>query len=71
MTTSTTPRFPDVHVRLTGKDGNVFTIIGHVGKALRQGGATEQDLADFMADVMNAGSYAEALLTVMSWVDVT
>jgi hypothetical protein len=71
MTTSTTPRFPDVHVRLSGLDGNVFAIMGRVGKALAQAGATQQELADFMAEVMSSGSYAEALAAVMRWVSVS
>jgi hypothetical protein len=66
-----TPRFPDVHVQLSGKDGNVFAIIGRVRKALRKGGANQEQLDDFTKEVMNAGSYDDALITVMRWVDVS
>lgn len=71
MTTSTTPRFPAVHVRLSGKDGNVFLIMGRVCRALAQAGATEDDVKSFMNEMMAAGSYGDALQTVMRWVDVS
>ncbi len=65
------PRFPDVHVQLTGEDGNVFSIIGRVRQALRRAGATPEDLKAFSDEVMAAGSYDDALQTVMRWVDVS
>ena len=71
MTTSTTPRFPDVHVQLSGHDGNVFAIIGRVRRALVNAGAAQEQLDCFQAEVTNAGSYDEALLVVMRWVHVS
>lgn len=71
MANSTTPKFPNVRVRLSGKDGNVFLIMGRVRRALAQAGAADQDVKSFMNEIMNAGSYDEALQTVMRWVDVS
>jgi len=71
MTTSITPRFPAVHVRLSGQDGNVFLIVGRVRRALVQAGATDSDVKSFMDEMMTAGSYGEALQTVMRWVEVS
>ena len=71
MTISTTPQFPDVHVGLSGQDGNVFAIIGRVRRVLLSAGATQQQLDDFMKEVTSAGSYDEALLIVMRWVRVS
>ena len=71
MTTSTTPRFPDVHVQLSGEDGNVFSIIGRVRRALMKAGATQEQLDGFMKEVTSAGSFDEALLVVMRWVNVS
>lgn len=71
MTTSTTPKFPDARVRLSGEDGNVFAIIGRVRRALIRAGATEDDLKSFMSEIMNASSYDEALQTIMRWVHVS
>lgn len=65
------PRFPNVHVRLTGEDGNVFAIIGRVRRALKEAGVSEEDLQAFMDEVTNSHSYDEALATVMRWVDAS
>ena len=66
-----TPKFPHVHVQLSGKDGNVFSIIGKVQRALREGGASDDDVHAFWEQVCNASSYDEALLTIMRWVDAS
>lgn len=71
MTTFTTPQFPDVHVQLSGQDGNVFAIIGRVRRALMNAGATQEQLDRFWEEVANASSYDEALLIVMRWVHVS
>jgi hypothetical protein len=71
MTTSTTPRFPDAHVRLSGEDGNVFGIIGRVRRALIQAGATDEDIKCFMHETTGAGSYDEVLQIVMRWINVS
>lgn len=63
------PKFPDVRVKLVGEDGNVFAIIGRVCRALRQGGANEADVKAFTDEIQAAGSYDEALVVVMRWVD--
>lgn len=71
MTTSTTIRFPNVHVQLSGEDGNMFAIIGRVRRALLKAGATPEQLDSFMKEVTSAGSYDQALVAVMRWVDVS
>jgi hypothetical protein len=71
MTTSTTLRFPNVHVQLSGEDGNVFGIIGRVRRALLKAGATQEQLDSFTKEVTSAGSYEKALAVVMRWVDVS
>jgi hypothetical protein len=71
MTTPTIPRFPDAHVRLSGKDGNVFAIIGRVRRALIQAGATDDDIKSFMQEITGAGSYDEVLQIVMRWINVS
>lgn len=68
---SSEPKFPDVHVQLTGEDGNVFSIIGRVQRALRQGGASNEDVDAFWAEVSSARAYEEALLIVSRWIDVS
>lgn len=68
MTTSV--RFPDVHVELSGTDGNAFAVLGADRKALRRSGASEADLAAFHAEA-TAGDYDQLLATTMRWVVVS
>ena len=67
---STTPRFPDVTVELTGHDGSAFAVLGRVTRALKQAGASAEELGEFSAEA-TAGDYDALLATCMRWVDVT
>jgi hypothetical protein len=49
----------------------MFAIIGRVRRALLKAGATQEQLDSFMKEVTSAGSYHEALVVVMRWVDVS
>ncbi|QJD51390.1 hypothetical protein SEA_RAWRGERTHAT_87 [Mycobacterium phage RawrgerThat] len=64
------PKYPDVHVQLTGQDGNVFFIIGKVSKALREAGHVDQ-VTEFVNEVTDTDSYDAALAVVMQWVEVS
>lgn len=67
----TTPKYPDVHVQLTGQDRNVFFIIWKVSKALREAGHVAQ-VTEFVNEVTDAdSSYEAALAVVMQWVEVS
>lgn len=66
----TTPKYPDVHVQMTGEDGNVFSIIGRVSEALRPAGHSDQ-VSAFVNEVTDADSYDAALAVVMQWVEVS
>jgi hypothetical protein len=61
------PRFPHVHVQLSGEDGNAFFIIGRVGRALREAGVSNEDRDAFANEAMS-GNYDNVLQTVMRWV---
>ena len=67
MTTQT--KF-DIDVELTGNDGNAFSIIGTVRKALRKGGATPEQIAEFQTEAMS-GDYDHLLQTCVKWVNVS
>lgn len=61
--------YPDVRVALVGEDGNAFSIIGRVARAIRQ--AHGREAADaFTADATSAASYDELLYLVMNTVTV-
>jgi hypothetical protein len=62
-------KYPDVSVQLTGKDGNAYSIIGEVNRALRRGGHVDA-LETFMAEATGAKSYGEFLQVVMRTVNV-
>lgn len=64
------PRYPDVSIRLSGEDGNIFSIIGRVRGALRKAGHPVSVQDEFSGAVTATASYGEALRTVMAWVNV-
>lgn len=64
------PKFPHVHVRLTGQDGNAFFIIGRVTKAMRRADVPKADIEAFAREAM-AGNYDHLLQTCMATVDVS
>ena len=63
------PKFPDVEVQLTGEDGNAFLILGRVMKALKRGGATPEEVQEYL-DEAKSGDYNHLLATTMDWVEV-
>lgn len=60
------PRYPDVHVQLSGEDGNAFFIIGRVRKALRSAGVDSAECDEFSNEAMS-GDYDNVLQTCMRW----
>ena len=58
-----------VSVPLIGSDGNAFLILGKVQRALKNAGATKEDLAKFHAEA-TSGNYDHLLQTVAEWVEV-
>lgn len=57
-------------VKLTGEDGNVFSIIGRVSKALKRAGLPER-AAEFQKRAFAAKSYDEVLAMTFEYVDVS
>jgi predicted histidine transporter YuiF (NhaC family) len=60
------PRYPNVCVKLGGKDANAFSILG-VAKAMDEAGVPSAEVDAFMHAAM-AGDYDHLLRTVMGWV---
>ncbi len=63
-------KYPDISVKLTGTDGNAFSIIGAVRRALREAGV-ERDEIDTFRKEATSGDYDNVLATAMRWVDVS
>lgn len=61
--------YPHIKVKLVGKDGNAFSILGAVGSALKKGGANAADVRKFY-DEATAGDYNHLLAVVMRYVRV-
>lgn len=62
-------KYPNITVRLIGKDGNAFSILGIMLRALRTARIPEEEVDNFRADAMS-GDYDHLLRTCMQWVNV-
>ena len=56
-------------VKLVGKDGNAFSIMGRVKKALRQAGADQEYIDRYLGEA-TSGDYDHLLVVSMEYVDV-
>ena len=70
-TNDTGIRYPKIKVRLTGKDGNAFAIMGFVVEGLRKGKVPASEISAFRKEAMSAGSYSGLLCVCMDWVNVS
>ena len=61
---------PEVSVKLIGRDGNAFAIIGAVRRALHQAGLNDE-ATKFVQDAYACGSYDELLQLVTDPVEVS
>jgi hypothetical protein len=66
---TTTPKFPDVTVALSGEDGNAFMIASRTRKALERAGHRDEAKAFFTEAL--SGDYDHVLQTVMATVSTT
>jgi hypothetical protein len=58
-----------VEVTLVGHDGNAFAIMGKVQRALKDAGASAEELKQYLDESMS-GDYDHLLRTAMKWVTV-
>lgn len=63
-------KYPNIKVRLTGRDGNAFVIMGAVTSALKKAGAPKAELDLFREEALS-GDYNNLLRTCMNWVVVS
>jgi hypothetical protein len=62
-------KYPNISVKLTGNDGNAFSILGSVRKSLKNGGVSSDEIDLFMKEAMS-GDYDNLLQTCCKWVKV-
>lgn len=55
-------------LKLVGHDGNAFSIMGRVVKALRKAGYTPAEIQQYR-DEATAGDYNTLLAVTMNWID--
>lgn len=61
-------KYPDVHVKLVGEDGNAMAIIARVSGALRrEAGCDQTEINAFVAEA-TSGDYDNVLRTALRWV---
>ena len=59
----------DVTVKLVGNDGNAFSVLGSVRKAMRKGGVSQEVIDDYLSEAMS-GDYNHLLRVTMNYVNV-
>jgi hypothetical protein len=69
MTTTTERPETRPVLRLTGTDGNAFSVLGLAGRAGRKAGWTKEQIDAYMAEAM-AGDYNNLLAVTQEWFDV-
>jgi hypothetical protein len=67
---NTEVKYPHVKVKLVGRDGNAFAILGRVTKEMRRHGLDDAEVKAFMAEA-TSGDYNNLLATAMRWVSVS
>jgi hypothetical protein len=63
------PIYGNIRVRLVGEDGNAFSVLGLVLRAMRRAGVAK-DERDRFREEATSGDYNNLLATCMRWVDV-
>lgn len=63
------PIYKNITVKLVGEDGNAFSIIARVRKAMRSKNIPEEKIADFVSEA-TSGDYNKLLATVGKYVKV-
>ncbi len=69
-TTDSQPFYPQVHIALSGEDGNGLAIVSRVSAALRRAGVPQAKRDEFAEDATSA-DYDHLLQTVQRWVEVS
>ena len=63
-------KYPHIEVQLVGRDGNAFSVMGAVSKALRKNKVPESEIEAFMQECMSS-DYDALLRTCMRTVVCT
>lgn len=61
-------KYPNIHVQLTGQDGNAYFILGRVQHAMKADDLPAEEIEAFMTEA-KSGDYDNLLQTCMKWFD--
>ena len=56
-------------VKLIGKDGNIFNLMGIASRALRKSGQ-EKQITEMTERIQNCSNYSEALMTIAEYCEI-
>jgi len=62
-------KYPEIEVELIGHDGNAFTILGRVTRAMKRAGLSAEQIEEYRTEAMS-GDYNNLLATTMKYVVV-
>jgi hypothetical protein len=62
-------KYPDISVKLIGEDGNAFSILGAVKRALRKAKVPEAEIDRFYKEA-TSGDYDQLLRTCATWISI-
>ncbi len=63
------PKYPNITVGLIGNDGNAFSVLGQVSKALKRAKVDPAEIEQFQDEAIS-GDYNRLLQICMKWVEV-
>ena len=64
------PKYPHIEVKLVGKDGNAFSILGFVTTEMKRNKIPKEERDEFLKEA-TSGDYDNLLRTCMKWVAVS
>ena len=64
------PKYPHIKVKLVGKDGNAYAILGRCTNAMKKAGLSETVRDEFRAYAMG-GTYNNLLQTCCEWFTIS
>lgn len=63
------PKYPDIHIKLVGENGNAFNILGICLRAMREANLPKAEQDEFYKEA-TSGNYDHLLATCLEWFDV-
>lgn len=63
-------KYPNVHVQLTGTDGNAFALLAKCTAAAKKNKVSSEERDEFFKEA-TSGDYNHLLVTAMKWFNVS